>query len=257
MGYKQNIDKIKEHYLEEKHIQRRIELATKGFTGELITHNFKKFVNLLAPYKEGEKIADMGCGFGYLTHFLPDYVEVCVLDISPLALGIARKFREDFLKVQGDAHNTPFTDGVFDKLFCISLTLHLLDVNKALKEWFRILKPNGLAVITFLNKFGLANIPFLIFKIRFGYYFSYNIMTPSPQNSFNYHEMGKLVEKAGFEILETYGWGITFPYFLGQKIPQVAYKAIDHTIKTQDSPLIKILSNTIIFKVRKNGGRRE
>jgi hypothetical protein len=61
----------------------------------------------------------------------------------------------------------------------------------------------------------------------------------------------RLVEEAGFKTLETYGWGITFPYFLGQKIPQVAREVTDHMIKIQDSLLIKLLSNSIIFKVRK------
>lgn len=257
MNKKDRIYEIEEHYMESNNIQQRIDLATKGFTSKLITHNFKKFVNLLSPYKEEEIIADIGCGFGYLMHFLPDNIQICGLDISYLSLLTAEKFREDYLKVKADAHNLPFRDDLLDKLFSISLTLHLLDVNKALKECFRILKPDGLAIITFLNKFGIANIPFLLLKIKFGYYFRYNIQTPSPQNNFSYRKMRTLVEKAGFEILETYGWGITFPYFLGQKIPQVAYKVTDYMIKIQDSPLIKPLSNTIIFKVRKNERQRQ
>ncbi len=245
-----NKEKIRKHYTEERQIRRRIELATKGFTGKLITHNFKKIVNILAPYRKGEKIADIGCGFGYLMHFLPDYVRVCGIDLSLLALSVAGSFRS-FSGVQTDAHNLPFREGSFDKLFCINLTPHLVDLKGALKECFRILKPNGLAMINFLNKHGLANLPFTILKIKRGLYFRDSLMTPSPQKSFSYHEMKKLVEEAGFTILETYGLGITFPYFLGQTIPWVAHKVTDYMIKNQDSLLIKLLSNAILFKIKK------
>lgn len=251
-----NIKKIKEHYTEERQYQQRIDLAKKDYNGKLITYNFKKNVRLLAPYRWGDRVVDIGCGFGYLIHFLPNYVEAYGVDFSSSALTVAKKFG-NLIEVQTDAHNLPFRNESFDKLFCLNLTPHLLNLNKALKEFFRILKPNGLAIINFLNKYGLINIPYTIFKIRMGLYFNHNIMTPSPQNSFNYREMGKLVEKAGFDILETYGWGITFPHFLGQKIPQVAYKVTDYMIKNQDSPLIKSLSNAILFKVRKSERQRK
>jgi len=248
-----NIKKIKEHYSEERQYQQRIDLATKDYNGKLYTYNFIKSVSLLAPYRRGERVVDIGCGFGYLVHFLPSYVEAYGVDFSPSALTIAKNFR-NLIEVQTDAHNLPFKNESFDKLFCMNLTPHLLNLNKALKEFLRILKPNGLAVINFLNKYGLINIPYTIFNIKLGLYFNHNIMTPSPQNCFSTHEMIRIISKAGFKPLATYGWGISFPHFLGKKIPQVAYKTNDLMIKYQNFPLIKFLSNAITFKVRKTDG---
>jgi len=246
-----DLQKIKAHFEEEEQFQKRIDLATKGFTGKLITHNFKKIVKLLGPYRRQEKVVDIGCGFGYLIHFLPSYIEVYGVDLSPLALDLARKFRYDFLGVQTDAHNLPFRDKSFDKLFSINLTPHLLDLEKFLKECFRIIRWNGLAVINFLNKYGLINIHYTVFNIRWGLYFRSNVQAPSPQNNFRYSEMRRLVEEAGFKTLGIYGWGITFPYFLGEKIPKVAYKLTDYMIQNEDSSPIKFLSNAIIFKLKK------
>ena len=52
-----------------------------------------------------------------------------------------------------DADAVPFRDGEFDALFAGEIIEHVTDVRReALREWWRVLKPGGVAVITTPNR---------------------------------------------------------------------------------------------------------
>jgi ubiquinone/menaquinone biosynthesis C-methylase UbiE len=244
------VENIRFHYSVSKNIQYRMKLATEGFTGKLITHNFRKIVNLLSPYKRGEKVVDVGCGWGYLISFLPSYVDVYAFDLSKKMLEVSWVFRKTAERVIGDAQDMGLRDGSFDKLFCIGLAGHIPRLREALEEMYRILKRNGLGVINFTNKFGLTNIPVTFLRLKAGYYFKYNTLAPLDV-SFTYMEAKRLLENVGFRILQSYGWGFSFPYSIGQRVPNVANWMTEHAIRIQDSLFIKQISNAHVFKIKK------
>jgi ubiquinone/menaquinone biosynthesis C-methylase UbiE len=244
------IEDTKIHYSTDKNIRYRVNLATEGFTGKLITHNFRKIVNLLSPYKRREKVVDVGCGWGYLISFLPLYVDIYAFDLSRKMLEVSRVFRKTADSVIGDAQAMSLKDDSFDKLFCIGLTGHVPKLKDALEEMCRILKPEGLAVINFANKFGLTNVPVTILKLKVGYYFKYDTIAPL-DDSFTYLKAKRFLENAGFRILQSYGWGFSFPYSIGQRVPELANWMAEHVIKIQDSFFMKQVSNAHIFKIKK------
>ena len=49
--------------------------------------------------------------------------------------------------VVGDAHQMPFRDGVFDRVFALNVFEHLKDPKRAATEIFRVLKPGGSVAI--------------------------------------------------------------------------------------------------------------
>ena len=49
--------------------------------------------------------------------------------------------------VVGDAHQMPFADGVFDRVFALNVFEHLKDPKRAATEIFRVLKPGGSVAI--------------------------------------------------------------------------------------------------------------
>ena len=51
-----------------------------------------------------------------------------------------------------DADAVPFRDGEFDALFAGEMVEHVPDVRRTLREWWRVLKPGGVAVITTPNR---------------------------------------------------------------------------------------------------------
>jgi len=166
-------------------------------------------------------------------------------------LSVLNVFNSDAKRILGDAQKMGLKDDSFDKLFCVGLTGHVPKLKEALGDMYRTLKPGGSGIINFTNKFGAVNFPVTLFKLKVGYYFKYDTCAPLDQ-SLSYLEAKTLLESVGFRILQTYGWGISVPYSLGQKFPSLADKITDYVIRFQDSFPVKHLSNALVFKVRKS-----
>jgi len=93
-----------------------------------------------------EPILDLGSGTGLLQKFLKG--KLFGMDISFASL---KKSAE--IAVQGDAENLPYKDNTFNTILSFTAAQNLLDAEKMLVEIARVLKPEGIAVITILAKF--------------------------------------------------------------------------------------------------------
>ncbi|MBI2075923.1 MAG: methyltransferase domain-containing protein [Candidatus Aenigmarchaeota archaeon] len=96
---------------------------------------------LIKRYASG-KVLDIGCGTGQ--HM--KYANVGV-DISAEMLREAKKKGHDLL-VQAKAEELPFADNFFDSILCIFTVLNLCNYNMAVQEIHRILKKNGIAIVS-------------------------------------------------------------------------------------------------------------
>ena len=96
---------------------------------------------LIKKYAFG-KVLDIGCGTGQ--HL--DKSDIG-LDVSLPILTEARKKGHSML-VQSKAEELPFADNCFDSVLCIFTVLNLCDYNEAVKEMHRVLKKNGIAVVS-------------------------------------------------------------------------------------------------------------
>lgn len=92
-------------------------------------------------------ILDAGCGYGWLTSRLLATSQILVsIDL------VGERLRENPHKAetsltQGDLSLAPFTDGVFDGIFCHEVFEHVENPQEVLAEFFRILKPGGTLVL--------------------------------------------------------------------------------------------------------------
>lgn len=107
-------------------------------------------VEMLAP-KPGEALLDIGCGDGALVAALAQAVEasgiVHGLDSSRDALPLARARCPAGCFHLGDATALPFDDGTLDGVTASQVLCFVPDVDKALAELARVLRPGGRAVI--------------------------------------------------------------------------------------------------------------
>ena len=101
------------------------------------------------------KIADIGCGAGFLSNYLAEkYESVSGLDASESSLEVARK-RDTTGKVnyiQGDAYHLPFADQSMDVVCAMDFLEHVEHPEKVIKECSRILKPGGLFFFHTFNR---------------------------------------------------------------------------------------------------------
>lgn len=94
------------------------------------------------------KILDAGCGDGFFTSQLRKARHQAVgIDISERVIAQARERGAEFIVLPLESRY-PFEDATFDVIFSSEVIEHLLDVAVVFKEWNRVLKPNGLLVLT-------------------------------------------------------------------------------------------------------------
>lgn len=104
--------------------------------------------------KRMEKFADIGGGYGRLANeYLKRARKIYLFDYSKTELEQAKEIYGDKIETRaGDIYKLPFKDDELDGLMMVRVTHHLKDLDKAVAELYRVLKPGGVAVIEVANK---------------------------------------------------------------------------------------------------------
>ena len=107
-------------------------------------------LRLLAPHIQHASVCEIGCGTGLILKEVAPHARDCVgIDLSRKMLGPAR---ERNLKVaQSTATQLPFSDAVFDLVYSFKVLPHVEEIERALDEVARILKPGGKGFLEFYN----------------------------------------------------------------------------------------------------------
>uniref|UniRef100_A0A832G6Q9 Class I SAM-dependent methyltransferase n=1 Tax=Ignavibacterium album TaxID=591197 RepID=A0A832G6Q9_9BACT len=105
-------------------------------------------------------VLDIGCGTGhYMEELLIRNHNVTGIDV---AFGMLMKAKQKLDKFNGKSHliksnieNLPFNDNSFDVILCIGVIEYLPDIPKALKEINRVLKGDGIVILSAPNLYSL------------------------------------------------------------------------------------------------------
>lgn len=92
-------------------------------------------------------ILDLGCGTGAMSRELQEYGKVISLDRAEPALRLARTRGLKNLCI-GDAESLPFKPSLFDLVVALDVLEHLNEDLSATQEIARVLKPEGIALVT-------------------------------------------------------------------------------------------------------------
>ncbi len=113
------------------------------------------------------KVLEIGCGTGLFTRKIIEISKcnIIAIDISADLLKIAKEKISTVDFRHGDAMNLDFPENTFDVVYGSSV-LHHLDMERAYKEFFRVLKPGGRIVFAEPNMLNpqiliQKNIPFI------------------------------------------------------------------------------------------------
>jgi ubiquinone/menaquinone biosynthesis C-methylase UbiE len=151
----------------------------------------------------GQRIVDIGGGFGRLIDLYAGYTEVVLMDHSTTQLRDAQeRHRQDRITyVAANLYETPFAPNAFDTAVMVRVIHHLSDVPKALQAIHALLRPGGALVLEYANKRNLkAIIRYLLGRQK------HSPFDHQPSEfvelNFNYHPayIKQHLEAAGFSI---------------------------------------------------------
>ncbi len=106
-------------------------------------------------------VLDAGCAAGFGTsHLLPTKAKKIIgLEIDKEAVKFAKQHYNDekLMFEQGNLTNLRFGNNVFSTTICIDVIEHIKDPGKALKETVRVIKADGVLIISTPNKEAIKN----------------------------------------------------------------------------------------------------
>ncbi len=154
---------------------------------------------------------DIGCGTGTLLALLsrlPHAQRLVGLDYSGAMVAqasdkFARLETSDKLSaIQGDAEHLPVDDSGFDVVTCCNSFHHYPHPERAISEFYRVLRPGGLLLL--LDGFRDNIIGWIIFEL-----FVANI--ERHVRHAKWHEVRRMIEQAGFQDLHQHKMNVLTP----------------------------------------------
>ena len=109
----------------------------------------------------GATLLDVACGQGiFLDYARSRGLDVAGVDVSEVAVEVARRRVPGATVLLGDGEKLPFDDASFDRVTCIGSLEHFPDPRAGAAEMARVLRPNGKALVFVPNLFFLGHIWF-------------------------------------------------------------------------------------------------
>ena len=128
--------------------------ADPGGYHELLDELEAQFV---AHFGTGREVLEVGCGTGLVLQRIAGFASRAVgVDLSP---GMLERARSRGLDVQeGSATQLPFPDASFDVACSFKVLAHVPQVERALAEMARVVRPSGTIVAEFYNPISLRGL---------------------------------------------------------------------------------------------------
>ena len=113
---------------------------------------------LLPP--RGQRLLDVGAGFGRLASMYAGYEQVILLDYSRSQLEYARgRLGDDrFIYVAADIYRLPLVANAVDTAVMVRVLHHLANASLAFRQLERVTRPQGTLLLEFANKRHIKNV---------------------------------------------------------------------------------------------------
>ena len=182
----------------------------------------------LTGLKQGDYVADLGCGSGTFTDMLRGRgLKAVGLDISPGLLELGRTLHPGLELLQGDVERLPFESSSLDGVFLSGIVHHLPDPSRCANEVFRVLKPGGRFVAFDPNRLN----PFMyLYRDRTSPFYSSIGVTPNERPVLA-HQIAATFRRSGLTVNTDYIFNLRYRYLASAKVRWLlsTYNAIEST----------------------------
>ena len=148
------------------------------------------------------------------------------VDVSEVAVEVARKRVPGATVLLGDGQRLPFDDSSFDRVTCIGSLEHFPDPSAGAAEMARVLRPDGQAVVFVPNLFFLGHV---WFGVRHG--------TQPSEGGQAFSEVflssegwTNLLKEAGLEVQSFHAWNFIFASERVRPVVKRAWNALSRFV---------------------------
>lgn len=116
-------------------------------------------------------VLDLGCGPGtYVRYLCGKHQRVVGLDYSipSLLKALGKDEKKNGIYIGGDAYALPFSENSFDLILSIGTLQSMERPERVLAEVKRVLRPNGILILEYLNHFDVVNFSLKLFSMIMG-----------------------------------------------------------------------------------------
>lgn len=189
-----------------------------------INFTLAKYLCNFLPEKRNSLILDAGCGNGSYANFVSrlGYKNVYGIDLFD-TIG-----QTDFPYLKSSIAQVPFANNCFDFIYCLSVIYYLKQPNDGMQEFFRVLKPSGLLLLTAHTKFSLFTLLRIVKRDVLGLQSMKHLAGVSFYSAHRYRQM---LEYSGFQVIFQDGYQISFfLYPLYQVFSKLINKVLGFTL---------------------------
>lgn len=171
-------------------------------------------------FKAGTKILHAGCGSGQVDIEIGKYINIYAMDFSHKALKLYKTNNKHFSQlIYGDINKIPLKNNFFDGIYNLGVLEHLSikEINIILKEFYRVLKPEGKLLIFWPPKHGISVIALNIIHYFLHHISRIDLQLHPPEISLlkSKPEAKKIFMKTGFKVESIYqGIRDLFTFFI-------------------------------------------
>lgn len=220
-----------------------------GYNTPAAKLRFEKRIDLIDKniiLTSGMKVLECGCGAGEFTFYLSSFLNkknilFSAIELSNHQINIAKeRVNQNVDFVTGSLTNMPFKENTFDVIVGNSI-LHHLDLNKALPEIKRVLKPNG--TIVFFEPNLLNPIGWLLFNVKP----LRKLHQASPDEmAFYKNDLKDQLEKNCFNDITVEAFDFMFPLF-----PKALFKLVNKFEQLIKPTLINEIGGSLFITAKK------
>ncbi len=199
------------YYVSIRDVNHFLEFYSRIYESDYNKARAEKIVSLI-PNLEEKKVLDLGCGGGFysIAALGKRSNDVTMVDISPVCvkaarLNMLRASGSSFEGIIAEATCLPFRNEWFDFVVSVDIIEHLRSDRKALFEFKRVIKNNGLLMIATQNSSSInyvieATVQRRLF--RRSYWMGWD---PTHVRFYNRKNLAYLLNECGFNLLRLAG----------------------------------------------------
>jgi ubiquinone/menaquinone biosynthesis C-methylase UbiE len=167
------------------------------------------YFSLIEKYGTGKDVLDLCCGSGALLlpklHLMKSAIglDFSSMMLNALKLNLNGDIPNNLKLVLGDANYLALDDEIVDFVYSITSLYHIPDVNKAIREAGRVLRPGGIAALELGNLNSINTIVCDRYHKEQSWAKSYHIP---------YKDMRRFLSEAGLEVLQQRSFQLTPNY---------------------------------------------